>query len=120
MFIKTLYPNTKIHVRRKKVETLMTYTNELEVEVDFSDVDPSLLEESEDDTDSTVATLSTSDDNSDQSNSEINSTDTNESDPQDGDFGSVMNQNLQLVEEQLDSLEKRLNKRNNLFKTCGS
>jgi hypothetical protein len=28
---------------RKKVEgTLMTYTNELEVEVDFSDVDPSL------------------------------------------------------------------------------
>jgi hypothetical protein len=40
----------------------MTYTNELEVEVDFSDVDPSLLEESEDDTDSTVATLSTSDD----------------------------------------------------------
>jgi hypothetical protein len=74
------YPNTKIHVRRKKEGTLMTYTNELEVEVDFSDVDPSLLEESEDDTDSTVATLSTSDDNSDQSNSEINSTDTNESD----------------------------------------
>jgi hypothetical protein len=62
----------------EKVEgTLMTYTNELEVEVDFSDVDPSLLEESEDDTDSTVA-LSTSDDNSDQSNSEINSTDTND------------------------------------------
>jgi hypothetical protein len=44
---KTLYPNTKIHVRRKKVEgTLMTYTNELEVEVDFSDVDPNLLEQS--------------------------------------------------------------------------
>lgn len=43
---KTLYPNTKILVRRKKVEgTLMTYTNELEVEVDFSDVDPNLLEE---------------------------------------------------------------------------
>ena len=42
---KTLYPNTKIYVRRKKVEgTLMTYTNELEVEVDFSDVDPFLLE----------------------------------------------------------------------------
>jgi ATP-dependent Clp protease ATP-binding subunit ClpC len=41
---KTLYPNTKIHVRRKKVEgTLMTYTNELEVEIDFSDVDPSLI-----------------------------------------------------------------------------
>ena len=41
---ETLYPNTKIHVRRKKVEgTLMTYTNELEVEIDFSEVDPSLL-----------------------------------------------------------------------------
>nr|YP_010448082.1 Clp protease ATP binding subunit [Nitzschia dubiiformis]UTQ75563.1 Clp protease ATP binding subunit [Nitzschia dubiiformis] len=41
---KTLYPNTKIIVSRKKVEgTLLTYTNELEVEVDFSDVDPSLL-----------------------------------------------------------------------------
>jgi ATP-dependent Clp protease ATP-binding subunit ClpC len=46
---KTLYPNTKIHVRRKKVEgTLMTYTNEIEVEIDFSDVDPSLLDQSED------------------------------------------------------------------------
>jgi ATP-dependent Clp protease ATP-binding subunit ClpC len=44
---KTLYPNTKIIVRRKKVEgTLMTYTNELEVEIDFSDVDPNLLERS--------------------------------------------------------------------------
>jgi ATP-dependent Clp protease ATP-binding subunit ClpC len=41
---KTLYPNTKIYVRRKKVEgTLMTYTNEIEVEIDFSDVDPNLL-----------------------------------------------------------------------------
>ena len=38
---KTLYPNTKIIVRRKKVEgTLLTYTNELEVEVNFDDVDP--------------------------------------------------------------------------------
>ena len=45
---KTLYPNTKIIVSRKKVEgTLLTYTNELEVEVDFSDVDPSLLEDNE-------------------------------------------------------------------------
>ena len=44
---KTLYPNTKIHVRRKKVEgTLMTYTNDIEVEVDFSDVSPELLETS--------------------------------------------------------------------------
>jgi ATP-dependent Clp protease ATP-binding subunit ClpC len=42
---KTLYPNTKIIVTRKKVEgTLLTYTNELEVEIDFSDVDPNLLE----------------------------------------------------------------------------
>jgi len=45
---KTLYPNTKIHVRRKKVEgTLMTYTNDIEVEVDFSDVDPNLLDADE-------------------------------------------------------------------------
>jgi ATP-dependent Clp protease ATP-binding subunit ClpC len=45
---KTLYPNTKIIVRRKKVEgTLMTYTNELEVEIDFSDVDPQLLKDSD-------------------------------------------------------------------------
>ena len=45
---KTLYPNTKIIVRRKKVEgTLLTYTNELEVEIDFSDVDPQLLTDSD-------------------------------------------------------------------------
>ena len=44
---KTLYPNTKIIVRRKKVEgTLLTYTNELEVEVDLSDVDPQLVQDS--------------------------------------------------------------------------
>jgi hypothetical protein len=102
MFIKTLYPNTKIHVRRKVEGTLMTYTNELEVEVDFSDVDPSLLEESEDDTDSTVATLSTSDDNSDQSNSEINSTDTNDPIHKMEILDQVvMNQNLQLEEQLL-------------------
>ena len=42
---KTLYPNTKIIVRRKKVDgAILTYTNELEVEVDFSDVDPNLFE----------------------------------------------------------------------------
>jgi len=46
---KTLYPNTKIIVRRKKVEgTLLTYTNELEVEVNFDEVDPSLLEDGND------------------------------------------------------------------------
>jgi ATP-dependent Clp protease ATP-binding subunit ClpC len=45
---KTLYPDTKIYVRRKKVEgRLMTYTNELEVDVDFSDVDPALIKKAE-------------------------------------------------------------------------
>jgi len=62
---KTLYPNTKIIVRRKKVEgTLMTYTNELEVEIDFSDVDPNLLDESVDLSDQAVATLANSEDRS--------------------------------------------------------
>jgi hypothetical protein len=57
---KTLYPNTKINVRRKKVEgTLMTYTNELEVEIDFSDVDPTLLDDL--DAEKPVAVLTTSD-----------------------------------------------------------
>ena len=57
---KTLYPNTKIHVRRKKVEgTLMTYTNELEVEIDFSDVDPNLLDDL--DAEKPIAVLTTSD-----------------------------------------------------------
>lgn len=46
---QTLYPNTKIYVRRKKVEgTIMTYTNELEVEVDFSDVDSLILKNTDD------------------------------------------------------------------------
>jgi hypothetical protein len=58
---KTLYPNTKIIVTRKKVEgTLLTYTNELEVEVDFSDVDPSLLENSTDIKDQFVPALNES------------------------------------------------------------
>ena len=65
---KTLYPNTKIHVRRKKVEgTLMTYTNELEVEIDFSDVDPSLLDES---SETTIESVGTSIDSND-SNSHL-------------------------------------------------
>ena len=52
---KTLYPNTKIYVRRKKVEgTLMTYTNEIEVEVDCSDVDPNLLDGSEEELSTTI------------------------------------------------------------------
>jgi len=50
---KTLYPNTKIYVRRKKVEgTLMTYTNELEVDIDFSNVDPALMKKGEKTTES--------------------------------------------------------------------
>jgi ATP-dependent Clp protease ATP-binding subunit ClpA len=66
---KTLYPNTKIIVRRKKVEgTLMTYTNELEVEIDFSDVDPNLLEES---TDEAVPALVTAENVSNQSKDEM-------------------------------------------------
>jgi ATP-dependent Clp protease ATP-binding subunit ClpC len=56
---KTLYPNTKIYVRRKKVEgTLMTYTNDIEVEVDFSDVDPNLLDASSNEEISTILTKS--------------------------------------------------------------
>jgi ATP-dependent Clp protease ATP-binding subunit ClpC len=95
---KTLYPNTKIHVRRKKVEgTLMTYTNELEVEVDFSDVDPNLLEESNDDTDSVTTTSAKSDDNSDQPKDAVNSIDTNDFDPQDGDFGSNIDESKSTV-----------------------
>jgi hypothetical protein len=35
----------------------MTYTNELEVEIDFSDVDPNLLDQSQD-SDQPVAVLS--------------------------------------------------------------
>ena len=42
---ETLYPKTKIFVRRKKVEgSLINYTNELDVEIDFSDVDPRLMD----------------------------------------------------------------------------
>jgi ATP-dependent Clp protease ATP-binding subunit ClpC len=59
---KTLYPNTKIIVTRKKVEgTLLTYTNELEVEIDFSDVDPNLLENSLSKDEVTVSSLARSD-----------------------------------------------------------
>lgn len=59
---KKLYPNTKIYVRRKKVEgTLMTYTNELEVEIDLSDVDSLLLKESDGDNDSEPVLVTKSD-----------------------------------------------------------
>jgi hypothetical protein len=65
---KTLYPNTKIIVTRKKVEgTLLTYTNELEVEVDFSDVDPNLLQDSTGNENQPVAVLNESSTNDDSS-----------------------------------------------------
>merc|ERR1712157_635092 len=45
---KTLYPDTIIHVKRKKVkDSFMSYTNELEVEIDFMNVDPKILKELE-------------------------------------------------------------------------
>ena len=73
---KTLYPNTKIIVSRKKVEgTLLTYTNELEVEVDFSDVDPNLLENEEKIEKQPVATLTNSIESSD---SDLNVSDVSE------------------------------------------
>lgn len=79
---KTLYPNTKIHVRRKKVEgTLMTYTNEIEVEVDFSDVDPNLLDGSQEELSTTVTKSETKslDENSsnDLDNNELDFDDSN-------------------------------------------
>ena len=41
---KTLYPNTAITVRRKKFEdSTFEYTNELEINIDYSHVDPKLL-----------------------------------------------------------------------------
>jgi ATP-dependent Clp protease ATP-binding subunit ClpC len=85
---KTLYPNTKIIVTRKKVEgTLLTYTNELEVEVDFGDVDPSLLQDSTNSENQPVAALnesstnesSTSDDLDLNSNSKIVNQDSSKS-----------------------------------------
>ena len=46
-FSKTLYPNSNIYIRRKKLTgTTMTYINELEVEINFDEVDPSLIEHS--------------------------------------------------------------------------
>ena len=74
---KTLYPNTKIIVTRKKVEgTLLTYTNELEVEVDFTDVDPSLLEDSKNNENEPGAALNQSSANDD-SNQENQDSDLN-------------------------------------------
>lgn len=73
---KTLYPNTKIIVRRKKVEgTLLTYTNELEVEVDFSDVDPQLIQDSDKLTSTQVPVLVDSSSSTDESSSSVTSLD---------------------------------------------
>jgi hypothetical protein len=66
-----------------------------------------------------VATLSTSDDNSDQSNSEINSTDTNERSTR-WRFGSSSDESKSAAEEQLDSLEKRLQKKDVIYSKLGS
>ena len=79
---KTLYPNTKIHVRRKKVEgTLMTYTNDIEVEVDFSDVDPNLLDANEEITTTITKSETKTDENLDgTNNSGFDLTDSNSED----------------------------------------
>merc|ERR1712048_876090 len=46
--LQVLYPNTNIYVRRKKVKgSLINYMNEIEVEIDMSDVDPNIINELE-------------------------------------------------------------------------
>ena len=46
---QTLYPSTKIIIRRKRVEdSILTYTNELEVELNFDNVDRRFFEEGDD------------------------------------------------------------------------
>ena len=46
---KPLYPKTRLVVKRvKKDNSLVDYTNEVEVEIDYTDVDPELLKNSED------------------------------------------------------------------------
>ena len=45
-----LYPKTRLIVRRVKEEgSLIDYTNDVEVEIDYSDVDPDLIKNDEDD-----------------------------------------------------------------------
>ena len=47
---KTLYPKTRIIVTRRKVEeSMFEYTNDIDVEIDFSKVDPYLIESKDDD-----------------------------------------------------------------------
>ena len=46
---KPLYPKTRLVVKRvKKDNSLVDYTNEVEVEIDYTDVDPELLKNSDD------------------------------------------------------------------------
>ena len=46
-----LYPKTRLIVRRVKQEgSLIDYTNEVKVEIDYSDVDPNLIKSDENDT----------------------------------------------------------------------
>lgn len=61
---KILYPGTKIYVRRKKIEgTLMTYTNEIEVEIDFSQVEENNLKIEKDvDSETTIQKTLTNED----------------------------------------------------------
>jgi ATP-dependent Clp protease ATP-binding subunit ClpC len=74
---KTLYPNTKIIVRRKKVDgTLLTYTNELEVEIDLSDVDPQLIQDSSELTSEPVPVLVNAGTSTSNSSAGINESDT--------------------------------------------
>jgi ATP-dependent Clp protease ATP-binding subunit ClpC len=80
---KTLYPNTKIHVSRKKVEgTLMTYTNEIEVKVDFSDVDPNLLDGTIDEKEESLMDKPNSETKALDSNSNLDINDSNVEDDQ--------------------------------------
>jgi ATP-dependent Clp protease ATP-binding subunit ClpC len=80
---KTLYPNTKIHVSRKKVEgTLMTYTNEIEVKVDFSDVDPNLLDGTSDEKEESLIEKTNSEIKALDSNSNLDINDSNVEDDQ--------------------------------------
>jgi ATP-dependent Clp protease ATP-binding subunit ClpC len=80
---KTLYPNTKIYVSRKKVEgTLMTYTNEIEVKVDFSDVDPNLLDGTIDEKEESLMDKPNSETKALDSNSNLDINDSNVEDDQ--------------------------------------
>ena len=80
---KTLYPNTKIIVTRKKIDgTIMTFTNELEVEIDFSDVDPQLLKDSDEIANQSVPILVNSGTNSSDEGDSSNDQDESKAKPE--------------------------------------